>query len=127
MEENTLVIIKPDGVKRNLIGQIIKFYEGQNLTVSNIKMLVISFELAELHYSEHIGKEFYDRLLNYITAGPSVALVIKGKDCINRVRNINNDLRNKFGINNTQNTVHGSDSKESAEREITLFFGNELY
>lgn len=118
----TLVIIKPDGVRRNLIGRLIDHYEQQELKVTGLKMLHLDSMLAERHYGEHKGKSFYNDLIAYITSGPSVAVLLEGYDAIGRVRKINEDLRRSYAVNMTQNTVHGSDSPESAKREIALFF-----
>ncbi len=120
--EGTLVIIKPDGVRRNLIGRLIGHYEQNGLTVVGLKMLQLDNSLAEQHYGEHKGKSFYQELIAYITSGPSVAVLLEGRDAIVQVRRINEELRKSYAVNTTQNTVHGSDSLQSAEREIAVFF-----
>lgn len=122
MFEKTLVIIKPDGVMRNLIGKIIDSYEVENLKIIDMKMLKISRQLAEQHYKEHFGKEFYNGLIDYITSSPSVVIELEGENAIKNVRALNVKLREKYGVDARQNTVHGSDSKESAEYEIKLYF-----
>ncbi|MGE5629531.1 MAG: nucleoside-diphosphate kinase [Caulobacteraceae bacterium] len=123
LKESSLVIIKPDGVERNLIGRIVDMYERKGMKVSNIKMLNIDRELAENHYSEHKGKHFYNELIDYIISGPSVALILTGEAAVKTIREINEEIRAAYGVSTTRNTVHGSDSAESAEREISLFFG----
>lgn len=122
MVERTLVIIKPDGVRRNIIGKLIDSYEQENLKLVDIEMFTISRELAELHYAEHKGKDFYGELIGYITSGPSVIMELEGENAIAAVRKLNEVLRSKYKVNTTQNTVHGSDSPESAAREIDIFF-----
>lgn len=130
--EKTFVLIKPDGVERSLIGQIINFYEKENLKLVNLKMLHCSKETAEIHYNEHKGKPYYEELITYITRSPLCALVIEGEDAISKVRRINgntdpskankNTIRGNFGISKTENTVHASDSNETAEKEISIWF-----
>ena len=130
--ERSLVLIKPDGVERNLIGKVLEVYEKENLVVKQIKMDKVSKEFACKHYEEHKGKDFFDSLINYITRSNLVALVLEGEDAISKVRKINgsvnseNDsiatIRRRFAISKTENTVHASSSKESANREISLWF-----
>lgn len=126
MREKTLVIIKPDGVRRNIIGDIISRYERESLEVANIKWLNITRELAELHYAEHKNKDFFVELMDYITSGASIIIELTGENAIKRVREINVEIRKQYAIGTTQNTVHGSDSPESAKREIELFFNETL-
>ncbi|MFZ5354772.1 MAG: nucleoside-diphosphate kinase [Bacillota bacterium] len=125
MDQKTLVIIKPDGVRRNLIGKITDYYESAGLRVLDIEMLQIDEKTANIHYREHKGKDFFEELIDYITSGPSVIIELAGEDAISAVRRINDEIRKNYRINTTQNTVHGSDSPESAEREIILFFGRQ--
>ncbi len=127
MDQKTLVIIKPDGVKRNLIGKIIDSYESKGIRVIDIEMLQIDEKTAKTHYAEHIGKDFFDELIEYITSGASVIVELAGENAIAAVREVNSELRSKYRVNTTQNTVHGSDSPESAQREIILFFGRQAY
>lgn len=130
--EQTLVIIKPDGVERNLIGSILNEYERNGLVIKNIKMLVVDEELAKEHYDEHVDKPFFNDLVNYITSGPSCVLIIEGENAIERVRKINgatnpkeaqdNTIRALYGLELSKNTVHASDSQKSAKREISIWF-----
>lgn len=130
--EQTLVIIKPDGVERNLIGSILNEYERNGLVIKNIKMLVADEELAKEHYEEHVYKPFFNDLVDYITSGPSCVLIIEGKNAIDRVRKINgatnpkeaqdNTIRALYGLELSKNTVHASDSLKSAKREISIWF-----
>ncbi len=124
--EKTLAIIKPDGVERNIIGDILSMYEKGNLKIIDIEMHQISIEKAEAHYFEHKGKYFYDELINYITSGPLVIIELEADNAVKILRDINDEVRKKFGISMTKNTVHGSDSIKSAEREIGLFFGDRI-
>lgn len=130
--EKSLVLIKPDGVEKRLIGKIIKMYEEDGLTISELKMLKVSKELGMKHYEEHKGKEFFNKLINYITRGPVCAMILEGENAINRVRKINGatnpevaekgTIRYLYADNMTENCVHASDSNESAERECELWF-----
>ncbi len=132
--EKSLVIIKPDGVGKKIIGEIISRFEDDSLFISRLKMIQIDRDLAEIHYRDHAGKPYFQRLMNYVTADKAVVMVVEGDDAINKVRNImgNTDpekastgtIRGEFGTDVTVNVVHGSDSPESAEREIRLFFKN---
>lgn len=131
-EERTFVAIKPDAVKRGLIGRIIKRFENKGYKIIGLKMLQISKELAEKHYAEHIGKPFYDRLISYITSGPVIAMVLQGDNTVIGVRKLMGStrptdaevgtLRADFAQTMEFNVVHGSDSVESAKREIDLYF-----
>lgn len=131
-KENSLVIIKPDGVKKKVVGEIISRFEKENLTIEKLKMEKISRELACRHYHEHRSKDFFDILIDYITSGPSVIMVLSGEDAIFRIRKLmgptdskqagRGTIRGDFGVDVTVNVVHGSDSPESARREIELFF-----
>lgn len=130
--EKSLVLIKPDGVEQNVIGKILSMYEDNGLKILSLKMLTVDKEFAMKHYSEHIGKPFFNELINYITRGPLCALVLEGDDAINKIRKINGatnpekaekgTIRALYGTNLTENCVHASDSKESAAREISLWF-----
>ncbi len=130
--ERTFVALKPDAVQRGLIGQIITRFENKGYKILGLKLMVVSHELAEKHYGEHVGKPFYERLIEYITSGPIVAMVLEGENTVESVRNMmgatnpNNaaigTIRADFAQVMEVNVVHGSDSVESAKREIALFF-----
>lgn len=130
--EQTLVLIKPDAVERNLIGKILSEYERNGLEIAEMQLLTASKETAAAHYAEHEGKPFYEELIDYITGGPLVAFVLEGENAITRVRTLNgatdpkdavdNTIRALYGIDLSNNTVHASDSAESAEREIAIWF-----
>ena len=131
--EKSLVLIKPDAVRKKLIGKIISKYEENNLSIIKLKMETITEEFASSHYSEHIGKGFYNNLLSFITSGPLCALVVQGEEAVEKVREINGKtdpelakegtIRRLYAENKTENCVHASDSLESAKREIELWFG----
>lgn len=133
--EKSLIIIKPDGLKKRIIGEIISRFEKEDLIIEKLKMIKISRNLAEKHYNEHKDKEFFNMLIDYITSGPVVIMVISGDNAINRARELmgptdsriakKGTIRGDFGDDITANVIHGSDSKESAEREIKLFFDRE--
>ena len=130
--EKTFVMVKPDGVQRGLIGEIIRRIERKGLKIVAIKMLKIDEGLAERHYAEHREKPFFRNLIEYITSGPVVAMVVEGREAVKVVRNLvgatnpveanPGTIRGDFGIDIGRNVVHASDSIESAEREISLFF-----
>jgi|TARA_B100001093_G_scaffold510909_1_gene577698 nucleoside-diphosphate kinase len=130
----TFFMIKPDGVQRNLIGQIISRVESKGFNITKIKMMTISKELAEEHYEEHKDKPFFEALVSFITSGPVVAMQVEGKDVVLQIRNIMGatnpiestpgSIRGDLATELDKNVVHGSDSDESAERELSLFFGN---
>jgi nucleoside-diphosphate kinase len=130
--EQTLIIIKPDAVQRGLIGSITGRFERRGLKIVAMKMIQISEDLARRHYAEHEGKPFYDGLIEFITAAPSVCMVIEGPDAIEIVRatiGVTNPaeampgtIRADFGIRANRNLVHASDSEETARREIASFF-----
>ena len=132
MNEQTLVLIKPDAVERNLIGKILSEYERNDLKISDMKLLTASKELAEKHYAEHKGKPFYESLVSYLTRSPIVALVLDGENAVSRVRALNgttnpkdsgdNTIRALYGVSLSENTVHSSDSIESAGRERAIWF-----
>lgn len=132
--ERVLVLIKPDGVKRKLIGEIISFYERKDLYIAALEMVKASRETAERHYEEHKGRPYFEKLINYICDGSICALVVEGQDAIQLVRKINGDkdpllvemgtIRGKYASDKTVNLVHASDSVENAEREIKIWFPN---
>ncbi len=135
--ERTLVLIKPDGVRRNLVGEVIARIERKGYLVANIRTLQADRALLEKHYAEHVGKPFYEPLVEFMLSGPIVALIAEGNRVIEGFRSlagatdptvaapgtIRGDLARDQGTKVVQNIVHGSDSVESAEREIALFFG----
>ncbi|MBI4586236.1 MAG: nucleoside-diphosphate kinase [Planctomycetes bacterium] len=130
--ERTLVILKPDALQRRLIGEIISRFERKGLKVVGLKLAVIPRPLAETHYAVHKEKSFYPSLLQFVTAGPVVLMVLEGNKAIEVVRKLMGKtfghqaepgtIRGDFGISSQFNLVHGSDSPESAERELKLFF-----
>ncbi|KRH94784.1 nucleoside diphosphate kinase [Pseudoloma neurophilia] len=133
--ESTFVLLKPDAVKRNLIGKIIQIYEEKGLTISHIKMIKPEMTLMKEHYANLKHLPFFNSLIEYMTSHYSVALVLSGKNAVSIVRTLNgltdpqkadiNSIRGRFGLNIGRNLVHGSEDKENAEREIKLWFGNE--
>lgn len=133
--ERTYLMVKPDGVQRGLAGEIIARFEKKGFKIAALKMLRISRELAEKHYGEHVGKPFFKNLVGFITSGPVVAMVIEGKEAISAAREmmgatnplkaLPGTIRGSYGIDIGRNIIHGSDSPESAQREIALFFKEE--
>ncbi len=131
--ERSLVIIKPDAVQRGLIGEIVGRYEKRGLKIAAMKFEQVSRETAEQHYGEHKGKPFYEGLVSYITSAPSVLMVVEGPDAVGIIRKMNGatkpaeaepgTIRADFGLTIGRNLVHASDSLESAEREVGIFFG----
>jgi len=130
--EQTLVLIKPDGVQRGLIGQIITRFERRGLKLCGMKFMQMSSELASSHYEAHVGKPFYPGLVSYITSSPIVAMAWEGKNAIQIVRTTMGatnageaapgTIRGDLAVEIGRNLVHGSDGPESAAREISLFF-----
>ena len=130
--EMTFVMIKPDGVQRGLVGKIIQRIEEKGFKIVALKMGVVSAETAREHYAEHSGKKFYQALVDFITSGPSVSLVVEGRGAVAAMRKMNGatnpaeavpgTIRGDFGLETGRNVVHGSDSPASAEREIALHF-----
>ncbi len=133
--ERTFVMIKPDAVQRGLIGEIISRLEKKGLKIVAMKMINVSKELAERHYAEHREKPFFQSLVDYITSAPVVAMVVEGKNAVKVVRTLvgatnpvealPGTIRGDFGMDIGRNVIHASDSLESAEREISLFFNPE--
>ena len=131
-EQRTFVAIKPDGVKRGIIGRIIERFEDKGFKIVGMKLLQVTPELAAQHYAEHEGKPFYKRLIHYITSGPIVAMVVEGYEAVESVRHIVGatspmkadvgSIRADFAQIMEYNVVHASDSEESALREIGLYF-----
>ncbi|OMC54558.1 nucleoside-diphosphate kinase [Mycobacterium sp. IS-2888] len=133
MTERTLVLIKPDGVERRLVGEIIGRIERKGLAIAALELRHIDAELAGQHYAEHEGKPFFDSLLQFITSGPVVAAIVEGPRAIAAVRQLAGGtdpvdqatpgtIRGDFGLETQFNLVHGSDSADSAKREIALWF-----
>ena len=130
--ERTLVLIKPDGVQRNLIGKIISIFEENGIRLVAIKKTKLTKTQAEAFYIVHKDRHFYQSLTDYMSSGPIVAMVLEGEDAIKKVREImgatdpkeakEGTIRNLFGLDKEKNTVHGSDSPESAQKEIPFFF-----
>jgi len=133
--ERTFVMVKPDGVKRGLIGEVIRRIERKGLKIVAMKMMEVSKELAERHYAEHKEKPFFQSLISYITSGPVVAMVVEGKEAVKVMRSLvgktnpieasPGTIRGDFAMDIGRNVVHASDSIESAEREISLFFSED--
>ena len=129
----TFFMIKPDGVQRNLVGEIISRVEAKGFSITKIKMMTISKELAEQHYGEHKDKPFFNELVSFITSGPVVAMQVEGENVVLQIRNLMGatnpsestpgSIRGDLATELDKNVVHGSDSDESAERELSLFFG----
>ena len=133
MTERTLLLIKPDGVERRLVGEILGRVERKGLTIAALELRTVSDELARHHYAEHDGKSFFGSLVEFITSSPLVAAIIEGPRAIAAIRQLAGGtdpvdkalpgtIRGDFGLETQFNLVHGSDSPESAEREIGLWF-----
>jgi nucleoside-diphosphate kinase len=130
--EQTLVILKPNAVQRELVGELISKFERRGIKITAMKFKRISREIAETHYKEHLGKDFYKDLITFITSGPSVLMVLESHDAVNIVRatvgatNPANaapgSIRGDFATSPGHNMIHASDSREAADREIALFF-----
>jgi len=130
--DKTFLMVKPDGVKRALIGNVISRLENKGLKLVAMKMMQISPGLAARHYGEHLGKPFYDGLIDFITSGPVAAMIWEGDDVVEMVRNMigatdpkkaaPGTMRGDLAVFMGKNIVHASDSPESAEREMNLFF-----
>ncbi|KAB8138484.1 nucleoside-diphosphate kinase [Gracilibacillus oryzae] len=135
--ERTFLMVKPDAVQRNLIGEIVSRFERKGFKLVGAKFMKITNELAETHYQEHKGKPFFDNLVSFITSGPVFAMVWEGKEVITTARKMmgktnpqeaeTGTIRGDFGLVTHRNVIHGSDSEQSAKREISIFFQeNEL-
>ena len=130
--ERTFVAIKPDGVKRGLIGKLIQRFEDKSYRITAMKMINVTLEQAQKHYEEHLGKPFYDGLIKFITSGPIVAMALEGNNVISGVRHILGatkpdeadvgSIRADFSQFPSYNLVHASDSPESAQRELNIYF-----
>jgi len=130
--ERTFVAIKPDAVQRGLIGEILQRFEKKGFKIVGLKFVQLDRETAEKHYAEHVGKPFYEKLVKFITSGPIVVMVVKGKNAVEVSRRMMGStdpskadvgtIRADFAQIMERNVIHGSDSKESAEREIKIHF-----
>ena len=135
MSERTLVLVKPDGVARGLIGEVISRLERKGLTIARLELRALAREAAEQHYAEHVDKPFYADLVAFITSGPVVAIVAEGPAAVaatrqimgatNPIEAVPGSIRGDYATEIGQNIVHGSDSVASAEREIKIFFPDE--
>jgi len=135
MMERTFLMVKPDGVQRNLIGEIVKRFEQRGFQLVGAKLMTVSQELAEKHYAEHKEKPFFQELVDFITSGPVFAMVWEGDNVIEVARTMlgktnpkdapPGTIRGDFGLTVGKNVIHGSDSKTSAEREIGLWFAED--
>jgi len=133
--ERTLVILKPDAVQRRLLGSIIQRLEAKGLKLVGLKMMCISLELAEKHYGQHKGKDFYEPLVSYMTSGPVVVMLLEGNNAIVVTRRMMGatfgsdadpgTIRGDYALSNRFNLVHGSDSVDAAAKETALFFSRE--
>ena len=131
-EQKTYSMIKPDGVRNGQIGEIVNRFERAGLTIERMELGMVTMEQARSNYAEHEGKPFYDTLINYITSGPVVKMVISGEGAVAKVRTLMGatnpaeaapgTIRGDFGLVMDENVIHGSDSPASAEREISIFF-----
>lgn len=131
--QTTLVLVKPDGVGRALVGEILARFERKGLQVVGLKLAHLGKDLLERHYGEHKAKSFYPGLIQFMSSGPSVVLALRGLNAVSIVRGLMGKtfgkdaapgtIRGDFGISDSFNLVHGSDSPESAARELALFFG----
>ena len=131
--DKTLILVKPDAFARNLTGEIIARFERKGLRIVALRHMTMDVALAEQHYAEHDGKPFFGELVEFITSGPIVAMVLEGEQAIKAARQVigatnpleatTGSIRGDFAIEVGQNMVHGSDSPESGEREAKLFFG----
>src|SRR5690348_11926212 len=132
MTQRTLVLLKPDAVSRGLVGDIVSRFEAKGLTIVALELRTIDAALADAHYAEHVDKDFYPPLRDFVTSGPLVAAVLEGDEAVEVVRAVNGatdgrkaapgTVRGDLSLSNRENLVHGSDSPESAEREIKLWF-----
>ena len=131
--QNTFIMVKPDGVRRRLVGEVIARFEAKGLSLDRLEMLVPDEDTAALHYAEHRSKAFYSDLLAFVTSGPVVAMQWSGNSAVSVARTMIGStnpveappgtIRGDYGLDVTENIVHGSDSPESAERELGIWFG----
>jgi nucleoside-diphosphate kinase len=132
MSQRTLVLLKPDAVRRGLVGDLLSRFEAKGLSIVALEMRTIDAAMADQHYAEHVGKDFYPPLRDFVTSGPLLAAVLEGDQAVDVVRAINGatdgrtaapgTIRGDLSLSNRENLVHGSDSAESAEREIGNWF-----
>ena len=130
--ERTLILVKPDAFARNLTGEIIARFERKGLRLVALKQMIMTRDLAARHYAEHEGKSFYDELVSFISSGPLVTMVLEGDQAVAAARQVigatnpidaaSGSIRGDYAIEVGQNMVHGSDSPDSAAREVSLFF-----
>jgi nucleoside-diphosphate kinase len=130
--ERTLILVKPDAFARNLTGEIVARFERKGLRLVALQLMTMTRELAAQHYAEHEGKGFYDELVDFITSGPLVAMVLEGESAVRAARQLigatnpleatTGSIRGDYAVSVGQNMVHGSDAPESAQREVALFF-----
>ncbi len=130
--QRTLVLVKPDAVRRGLVGEILSRFEAKGLRIVALEQRLITEAQSDVHYAEHVERDFYPPLRTFVTSGPLVALVLEGDEAVEVVRALNGatdgrkaapgTIRGDLSLSNRENLVHGSDSPESAEREITLWF-----
>ena len=133
MSERTLILVKPEGVRRGLIGEVISRIERKGLTIAELQLRTLDEATANEHYAEHTDKPFFDELVSFITSGPLVAMAVEGPDAVTAARTLMGatnpiaaapgSIRGDYATVITENIVHGSDSPASAERELKLFFG----
>jgi nucleoside-diphosphate kinase len=134
MSSRTLVLLKPDAVRRGLVGDILGRFEAKGLSIVALEMRTIDKALADEHYAEHVDRDFYPPLRDFVTSGPLLAMVLEGDEAIEVVRALNGatdgrkaapgTIRGDLSLSNRENLVHGSDSPESAEREMKIWFPN---
>ena len=132
MSQRTLVLLKPDAVRRGLVGEILSRFEAKGLSIVAMEQRTIDASKADEHYADHVEKDFYPPLRDFVTSGPLVAIVLEGDEAIEVVRGLNGatdgrkaapgTIRGDLSLSNRENLVHGSDSRESAEREIKIWF-----
>jgi len=132
MSERTLVLLKPDTVRRGLVGEVTSRFEAKGLSIVRMELRTIGGEVADQHYAEHVERDFYPPLRDFVTSGPLVAMVLEGDEAIAVVRAIAGatdgrkaapgTIRGDLSLSNRENLVHGSDSAESAKRELALWF-----
>jgi nucleoside-diphosphate kinase len=132
--ERTLILVKPDAFARHLTGEIVARFERKGLRLVALQLMTMTRELAAQHYAEHEGKGFYEELVDFITSGPLVAMVLEGESAIRAARQVigatnpleatTGSIRGDYAVSVGQNMVHGSDAPESAQREVGLFFGD---
>ena len=135
MSERTLILVKPDGVQRRLVGEVISRFERKGLRLAGLKLMKMTEDMAKEHYAEHVDKPFFGELKDFITSGPLVAMAWEGPGAIAHCRNLMGatrpneatpgSIRGDFAVETGMNIVHGSDGTESAARELGIFFGDD--